>query len=516
MCALKSPYNYFKLVKINQEKGGNFVTIPTNRDFAMEVRSERLKILWQFTFIGCLILFWIIATVATLQKANALYWLVSVGAWGGACLVTRQLLKANHYAQAVWMYALGGVAAGAIVLLRGDTVATQIVPYIFPLVIFVVGLLLPPTSTFLIATIAVVAVLVTPLFNPEIGGWGIHQVFAVVLTYMSTVLAAQVTGELYQIAEWALSNYQRERKTTNDLFESRQQLERALHRSEALSEQLQETNTQLEVARTTAEDAKHFRGQFLANMSHELRTPLNAIIGFSETMLKFPAMYDDVTLPKAYEADLNQIYNSGRQLLSLINDILDLSKVDAGKLELHIQRVSLEQICNMVISTAQGLVGERPITLERDFPTPLPAVWADEGRVRQVLLNLYSNAVKFTESGSITMIVRETEEGVRIGVKDTGKGIDPLYHEIIFEEFKQADAGGRDPRSGAGLGLAISRHLLGLMQGRIWVESEAGKGSTFNVMLPAYQEAGSKPKRTDVFPAVNGTAKSEEKIEKVV
>jgi signal transduction histidine kinase len=227
-------------------------------------------------------------------------------------------------------------------------------------------------------------------------------------------------------------------------------------------------------------------------------------------------MYDDVTLPKGYESDLNQIYNSGRQLLSLINDILDLSKVDAGKLELHIQRVALEPICNMVVATAQGLVGERKIKLEKDYVEPLPAVWADEGRVRQVLLNLYSNAVKFTESGSITLSVRETEEGVRISLKDTGKGIDPQYHEVIFEEFKQADAGGRDPRSGAGLGLAISRHLLGLMQGRIWVESEAGRGSTFNIVLPAYQELASKPKRTDVFPAIVEPGKPEVKVEKVV
>ncbi len=492
------------------------MTIPSKQDFATEVRSDRLKTLWQFTFAGCVVFFWIIATIATLQKTNALSRMVGVAAWGGACLLTRWLLKHNHYVQGVWTYALGGVFAGAIVLIGGDQVATQITPFVFPLIIFVVGLLLPPISTLLIATLAAVSVLLVPLFNSSAGGWGVHQVFAVLLTYASAILAGQVTGELFQISEWALSNYQRERKTTLDLFENRQQLERALHRSEALSDQLQETNTELKVARSAAEDAKHFRGQFLANMSHELRTPLNAIIGFSETMLKFPAMYDDVGLPKAYEADLNQIYNSGRQLLSLINDILDLSKVDAGKLELHIQRVALEPICDMVVSTAQGLVGERAVKLVKDFTTPLPAVWADEGRVRQVLLNLYSNATKFTESGSITLIVRDSDEGVRISVRDTGKGIDAKYHEAIFEEFKQADAGGRDPRSGAGLGLAISRHLLGLMQGRIWVESEAGKGSTFHVVLPAYQEQASKPKRTDVFPAIVEAEKIQEKVEKVV
>jgi signal transduction histidine kinase len=493
------------------------VTIPTNKDFATEVRSDRLKTLWQFTFAGCLIFFWVIATIATLQKSNAWYWLVSVAVWGMACLITRGLLRINRYPHAVWTYALGGVAAGAIILAGGDSVAAQIIPFVFPLIVFVVGLLLPPISTLIIATLAAASVAAVPLLNMVAGGgWSIHQLFAVLLIYTSAILAGQVTGELYQISEWALSNYQRERKTTNDLFESRQELERALHRSEALSDELKETNTELEVARTAAEDAKHFRGQFLANMSHELRTPLNAIIGFSETMLKFPAMYDDVTLPKAYEADLNQIYNSGRQLLGLINDILDLSKVDAGKLELHVQRVALEPICSLVVSTAHGLVGERPIKLEKDYVEPLPAVWADEGRVRQVLLNLYSNAAKFTEKGSITLSVRETDEGVRISVKDTGKGIDPKFHEVIFEEFKQADSSGRDPRSGAGLGLAISRHLLSLMQGRIWVESEAGQGSTFHIVLPAYQELASKPKRTDVFPTVVDANKTDEKVEKVV
>ncbi|MBZ0287175.1 MAG: hypothetical protein K8I30_06130, partial [Anaerolineae bacterium] len=245
------------------------MTIPTNKDFATEVRSDRLKTLWQFTFAGCLVFFWVIATVATLQKSNAWYWMVAVGVWGIACLLTRALLRINRYGHAVWMYALGGVAAGAIVMAGGDTVATQIIPYVFPLIVFVVGLLLPPISTLGIATFASAAVVVMPLLNMNAGGWGIHQLFAVLLTYMSALLASQVTGELYQISEWALSNYQKERKTTNDLFESRQQLERALHRSEALSDELKETNTELEVARTAAEDAKHFRGQFLANMSHE-------------------------------------------------------------------------------------------------------------------------------------------------------------------------------------------------------------------------------------------------------
>jgi signal transduction histidine kinase len=371
------------------------------------------------------------------------------------------------------------------------------------------------------SVLATVVVIIAPLFNPANPAPGWHQFFAILMTFLAAALAAQVSGELVQIAEWALFNYQRERRTTEALFENRQALERSLVRSQALSEELQETNSELEAARFAAEEAKHFRGQFLANMSHELRTPLNAIIGFSETMLRFPAMYDGITLPTAYEGDLSQIYNSGRQLLSLINDILDLSKVDAGKLELHLQRVEIGPIIESTLATAAGLLSGKSIRLERNLPDVLPQVWADEGRIRQVLMNLYSNAVKFTDSGSITLTVRETGEGVLFSVKDTGMGIDPAYHEVIFEEFKQANnSAGRDPRSGSGLGLTISRQLLNLMGGRIWVESERGKGSAFNfvVQLYRYQDDGSQPKRPAELPASSApkTQEAGQAAEKVV
>jgi len=317
-------------------------------------------------------------------------------------------------------------------------------------------------------------------------------------------LAAQVTGELYQITQWALSNYERERKTTNDLYENRQALERSFRRSQALSEELSDANTELDKAKQAAEEATRYRGQFLANMSHELRTPLNAIIGFSETMLKFPAMYDDVELPEEYLKDVDKIYTSGRYLLGLINDILDLSKVDAGKMEIFMQRVDLADLIANVMSVAEGLVSETSIRLETDLPPSLPYIWADESRIRQVLLNLYGNAVKFTESGSITLSVVEVDQSVRISVKDTGKGIDSRYHESIFEEFKQAETSGRDPRSGSGLGLTICRHLLELMGGRIWVESEPGKGSTFHVLVSSYRDEATRPTRRDTstFPAI--------------
>jgi signal transduction histidine kinase len=465
------------------------MTIPTNRDFATEVKQDRLRLLWRVTLVASVLVAWVLMNIAMLQRSELSRMFVPLVVVVVSSLATRFLLARDAYRRAAWTYVFGLMAGLAIALVVADNSAVYVLPFAFPIVVFIVGLLLQPGNTLFTAFVASVIIVVAPLIGQQaLPNQSVIQVAAIALTLLSAVVAAQVAGDLYQIADWALSNYQRERRVAGELFDSQQALERSLSRSTALGERLQETNVELEDARSAAEDAKHFRGQFLANMSHELRTPLNAIIGFSETMLKVPAMYDGVKLPGAYEDDLQQIYTSGRQLLTLINDILDLAKVDAGKLDVRVARVDLHPLMKVVVSTAGGLVGNKPVQLETKIPDYLPPVWADEARVRQVLLNLYSNAAKFTESGTITLTVAEVEEGVRVSLADTGIGISQDNLELIFDEFKQAETGGRDPRSGAGLGLAISRQLLTLMGGRIWAESEVGKGSTFHFILPVHPE----------------------------
>jgi signal transduction histidine kinase len=466
------------------------MTIPTNQDFAGEVRSERLTILWQVTLTISMILVWVLISLGLIQDSDSLlFWAGALAPVAVGSLLTYLLLRLKAFIGAVWGYALGGLAAIVISLFSSDVDARQIAPFALPVLIFIVGLLMPVSSTFLLTALGVGLTLFVPRFiegSWEFLGW--YQWAAVALSLLSTLLAAQVTGELYRVTEWALKNYQRERQTAQELFESQQLLELALKRSQSLSERLQEINDELEEARHVAEEARDFRGKFLANMSHELRTPLNAIIGFSETMLKFPMMYDNVELPAAYQEDLEQIYRSGRHLLGIINDILDLSKVDAGKLELQMGRLDLKPVLTQALATAAGLVGDRPIKLNTDLPDVLPPVTADEARLQQVLLNLYSNAAKFTEKGSITLIVREDGDFVRISLRDTGSGIPPQHLEDIFEEFKQAGSSNRrDPRSGAGLGLAISRQLMTLMGGQIWAESAPPDGSTFHLQLRRYR-----------------------------
>ncbi len=231
-------------------------------------------------------------------------------------------------------------------------------------------------------------------------------------------------------------------------------------------------------------EADRLKSQFLANMSHELRTPLNSIIGFSRVILKGI----DGPINETQEEDLQAIYSAGQHLLGLINDILDLSKIEAGKMELAFAEVDLKEIIQGVLSTAIGLVKDKPIKLSADVPEDLPTVQADNIRVRQVLLNLVSNAAKFTEQGRIAISARrindDGREAVMIAVSDTGPGIEVEDQARLFEPFSQVDASPTRKTGGTGLGLSISRHLVELHGGRIWVESKPGAGSTFAFTLP--------------------------------
>ena len=230
--------------------------------------------------------------------------------------------------------------------------------------------------------------------------------------------------------------------------------------------------------------------QFLANMSHELRTPLNTIIGFSRVILKGI----DGPITEEQRADLTSIYSNGQHLLGLINDILDISRIEAGKMELIFEPVDLQRIIEGVMSTAVALVKEKPIQLEREVDPDLPAIRADGTRVRQVILNLLSNAAKFTEEGQITLRAHADEENVSISVKDTGIGIPSENQGALFQEFSQVDASPTRRAGGAGLGLAISRHLVEMHEGRIWMESDLGVGSTFTFTLPV---AGPEAERAE-------------------
>lgn len=238
-----------------------------------------------------------------------------------------------------------------------------------------------------------------------------------------------------------------------------------------------------------AEAANQSKSQFLANMSHELRTPLNAIIGYSE-MLKEEAEDEGAV---HYVADLQKIHSAGKHLLGLINDILDLSKIEAGKMEIYLETFSLGEVIKDVSSTIQPLIKKGQNRLEIKLGDGLGDMRADLTKVRQILFNLLSNASKFTENGAITLSVeRSLDEAARecifFRVKDSGIGMTPEQLGKLFQAFTQADASTTRKYGGTGLGLTISRRFCELMGGDIQVESEFGKGTTFIVQLPAVVE----------------------------
>jgi signal transduction histidine kinase len=254
----------------------------------------------------------------------------------------------------------------------------------------------------------------------------------------------------------------------------------------ALALNLNRMNDELRRLYEELEAASRHKSEFLANMSHELRTPLNAIIGFSDLLHEqvFGKLNDKQV---GYVEDIR---DAGHDLLDLINDVLDLSKVEAGKMELELTDVSLRATLENGLTMHSGKANGRGIALGLRLEPEEIAVRADERKIRQVVFNLLSNAVKLTPAGGrVDVLAQATEDGVEVAVTDTGPGIAPDDQELIFEEFRQARAsGGRHPE-GTGLGLPLSRRLIELHGGRLWVESAVGEGSTFRFTLPA-QPAG--------------------------
>ncbi len=251
----------------------------------------------------------------------------------------------------------------------------------------------------------------------------------------------------------------------------------AIIQNARLLREVQEANQRLR-------EVDKLKSQFLANMSHELRTPLNSIIGFSRVILKGI----DGPLNETQSQDLSTIHESGKHLLNLVNDILDQAKIEAGKMELSPTFFSIVELVKSVMSTAVGLVKDKPIRLHQELQADLPNVYADEFRTRQVLLNMLSNAAKFTRQGSITVSTFMIDDGgrpmIQISVTDTGIGISKENIRRVFAQFEQVDNSTARGAEGTGLGMPIAKSLIELQGGRIWLESEVGIGSTFSITIP--------------------------------
>ena len=265
-----------------------------------------------------------------------------------------------------------------------------------------------------------------------------------------------------------------------------------------LAEDLRKVNAELETRNRELKEADRLKDEFLANMSHELRTPLNSIIGFSEVLR------DGLAGPVTDEQRkfISLINEGGTHLLTLINDVLDLAKIEAGEVSLDLEVVDLPAICSELVESFRPQFEAKRIILIKEMPETIPEIVGDKFKLKQVFLNLISNACAFTPNGGTVTLRAETVnavdylpqlqenvaapngEAILVTVRDTGIGINKEHHEAIFDKFRQVDGSRRRGHDGTGLGLPIARRLIELHAGCIWVESEPGNGAIFSVLLP--------------------------------
>jgi len=248
---------------------------------------------------------------------------------------------------------------------------------------------------------------------------------------------------------------------------------------------LKRGNYELALARQEAEEARHAKERFASSVSHELRTPLNIILGFAEMMQRFPEVYGEAHLTPLLRQDIAEVQRSARYLSDLVDDILDLARLDARQMPVHREWMDLGRLLADAAGVAGRLVVGKPVEVSMELQGELPRLFLDRVRIRQVLLNLLTNASRLTHEGSITLGARAADDGVIVFVRDTGPGIPPDRLEDIFEEFHQVEGGAlSSERQGKGLGLAIAKRFVQLHGGRIWAESEVGRGSHFYFWLP--------------------------------
>jgi len=259
--------------------------------------------------------------------------------------------------------------------------------------------------------------------------------------------------------------------------------------SEQLEEKVREAtaelvrrNELLQRQHLELEQASQLKSQFLANMSHEFRTPLNAILGYTHMLLQGVAG----ELMSPVKRQLQRIDSNGRHLLSIINDILDISRIEAGKMPLHLEEFEMPALISELLAEVEPLTQKSRLQTVTEVHLPVSAVYSDRQKVKQIVLNLLTNAIKFTPQGQVKVTVGADEERreLRISVQDTGIGIAPHDYEKVFEDFRQADNSVTREYGGAGLGLAICRRLAKMLEGRIELQSQVGAGSTFTLVIP--------------------------------
>jgi len=357
-------------------------------------------------------------------------------------------------------------------------------PYLFVMVVSVSSILLRPLAGLLIAVPLSGMIWLAGRYGLDGPQPLAHVLRPIALLWLTALVSYLSSRSIYLAVTWAWENANLARQHAGEVLDRQEELNRALHSLDNMYALLARARSEEAMAREEAEEGRRQKAQFAANISHELRTPLNLIIGFSELMYAAPEIYGDFKWPAALRSDVREVYRNSEHLRSLIDDILDLSQLEEMRMPLIEEETLIGDLIRDTVATASGLVRGKDVRLETAIQPDLPILWIDRTRIRQTLLNLLSNACRFTERGKIAVSAHTEDGAVHIQVADTGIGMTPKELDRAFAAFEQADATIRRRYGGTGLGLALSRRFVELHGGRIWAESTPGHGSTFHFTLP--------------------------------
>ncbi|MFN8458584.1 MAG: HAMP domain-containing sensor histidine kinase, partial [Anaerolineae bacterium] len=392
-----------------------------------------------------------------------------------ACFYSYRLYKQDHFRRATYIFIVGLALTIISFMLWPSAQFSQIPAYALLLVVAMAGLLITPRAAAQVAAFAIIATVSVAILLNGLVWPTLRPLIAPLLMTASMALVSWISSNhLITAMNWAMYSQERAQQRSRELYDSQQELKKAY-------QLLETTNIRLKEAEAAAIKANELKTRFITNLSHELRTPLNAIINFSYILSK---SHHGAVTPE--QADyLLRIHNSGELLLQIVNDLLDLAKIEAGQMDLFREPVDLAAVSHNILTTITGLITDKPVELRAEISPHVPPVMGDETRIRQVLLNLLGNAAKYTDQGSITLrIAPYPDNRVKVSVIDTGIGINPQDFGRIFEEFQQTQEAFALRKGGTGLGLPITKKFVELHGGQLWVESEPGRGASFHFTLP--------------------------------
>ncbi len=443
------------------------------------LQSSSRKIIW--TVAGVYLVWHILATLFWTDVFSPNIWLCTVAMTVTVWAALRLLSRSYWLAQAVWFVGLILTVLIAYALFRRPEIALVLV--FLPVMAFAMLGVRGALGVELLVILTATVWNVLPWLVPLPGG---YQAGVVIASLAATALGWGISDNLISANETSSFHYHEALARLEETRRHRAEVSSLLKELGKSNYQLDRLNRMLTVARSRAEEAREERDRFALAVSHELRSPMNFIIGFSDLMVNSPETYGPLeSWPPGLYDDVQEIYRSSTHLHGLINDILEMGKIDARQMVLFREKTNLADLMEDIRRMLVGAVEKKGLSLELQIEADLPEIYADRTRIRQVMINLVTNALHFTAAGKITMrVLRQDSHFLRVEVEDTGSGIAEEDLPKLFREFRQVGSQNWRRDEGTGLGLSIGRRFIQLHNGEMGVKSELGHGSTFYFTLP--------------------------------